>query len=207
MIWPSLTCGARRFARSSWLVAGSAAITISAPATASASSVVARARRAFPPRPSAARAIVGSAASGPRVCRERLQRRTLWPASARSAAVANPPWLPPRIAMFIGSRRGGTSRDGSRRVQLRDFHVRVLEHPRQDLLGVLAEPRRRRHFQAHRSIHLDRGPERRDLPVARMVHLHDHAALADLGIRQHAVDAEDRGRRHVGALKTLDPVP
>src|SRR6266508_1693194 len=201
MICRESTCGARRLARSSWLVAGSGAITISAPATASASSVVARARRAVPCRPSAARTIVGTAASGPSACRDRLQRRTLWPARARSAAVANPPLPPPSTVMSIGVPRARgppprsglwlvqPSRDPSRSAQLRDSYVRVLEHPGQDLIGVLAESRRRCHLQPHRPITLDRGAERPGLAVERVIHLDDHAALGHLGIRQYAVHA------------------
>src|SRR6059036_76538 len=197
MIWRESRCGARRLARSSWLVAGSGAIRISAPAWES--SVVARARRAFPARPSAARTIVGSSASGPSACCDRLQRRTLWPARARSAAVANPPLPPPSTVMSIGVPRtrgappraelrlAEPSRNRSRRAQLRDFHVRVLEHPGQNLIGVLAEPRRRCHLQTHRPINLDRRPERPRLAVAWVIHLDDHAALGHLGIRQYAV--------------------
>src|SRR5437867_12379702 len=218
MICRESTCGARRLARSSWLVAGSGAITISAPATASASSVVARARRAVPCRPSAARTIVGSSASGPSACCDRLQRRTLWPARARSAAVANPPLPPPSTVMSIGVPRtrgappraelrlAEPSRNRSRRAQLRDFHVRVLEHPGQNLIGVLAEPRRRCHLQTHRPINLDRGAERPGLAVERMIHLDDHAALGHLGIRQYAVYAQDRCCRNAESLQTLEPV-
>jgi hypothetical protein len=72
---------------------------------------------------------------------------------------------------------------------------------------VLAQARRRRHVQAHRAVDLDRGAERLRLAVPRMAHLDDHAALEHLRVGQHAVDAVDRRRRHVGALEALEPFP
>src|SRR5947208_2679884 len=203
MVCPSFTCGARRSARSAWPVAGSGTITTSAPATATAISVVARSRRARPCRPSATSVSVGSPASGPSADAERLQRRTRWPASARSAAVANPPLPPPSTATFI-RRRG--SRDGAGRSELGDLHVRVLEYLGEDLVRVLAEPGRRRHVETHRAVQLDRRPERTRLAVERMRHLHDHAALGHLGIAEHAVDALDRRGRNVESLEPLEPV-
>ena len=115
-IWRSLTWGASRFASSSWLVAGSGAMRTSAPSTASARSVVARSRRALPCRPSANSMSVGSSRSGPSASFDRAQSLTRWPASARSAAVVNPPWLPPRTASLIEWR----PRAGARRAARRD---------------------------------------------------------------------------------------
>src|SRR5882762_8215699 len=165
MICWSFTCGARCLARSAWLVAGSGAITTSAPATASAISVVARSRRALPCRPSATSVSVGSPARGPSADAERLQRRTRWPASARSAAVANPPLPAPSTATFM---RRFSSRDGAGRAELGDLDVRVLEHLGQDLVRVLAEPGRRGHVETHRAVQLDWRPERTRLAVERM---------------------------------------
>src|SRR5512138_1418798 len=109
---------------------------------AAARSVVTSASRAFPCRPSAASAIVESPARGASASGDRLQRRTAWPARARSAAVAKAPLPAPRIAMFTdwsSDRPGGA--------QLGDLHVRVLQHLGEDLGGLLTQARRRCHLE------------------------------------------------------------
>src|SRR5262249_57418266 len=141
------------------------------------------ARRAFPCRPSAVSAIVESPASGVSAAGDRLQRRTAWPARARSAAVAKAPLPPPRIAMFTG-----WSRDRTSGAQLGDLHVRVLEHFGEDLVGLLAQTRGRTHLETHRAVHLDGRAERPGLAVERVIHGDDHPTLDHLLIGQDAID-------------------
>src|SRR6185369_8031641 len=66
-------------------------------------------------------------------------------------------------------------------------HAEVL----QDRLGVLAAQRSRGANRARRVGELDRDPELPHAPVGRMLDVDDHAAVVDLGIRDHLLDVVD----------------
>src|SRR5262245_30624997 len=104
----------------------------------------------------------------------RRHSRTRWPASARSAAVANAPLLPPRIATFTGTLRDWAC-EGSHHdavpPQRRQALGWVVEQLAQHRVRVLPESSGRHDVEAELAIDLDRGAERGQRAVHRVLDL------------------------------------
>src|SRR3990170_1456254 len=66
------------------------------------------------------------------------------------------------------------SRDRSVAAQALDLRLRVAQELREDLLGVLPEPRRRREGNLHGAVHLDGAPEARQAAESRMLETRYH---------------------------------
>src|SRR2546425_11614293 len=75
----------------------------------------------------------------------------------------------------------GLLSDDPARAERGDLRGRVAEIGEHGI-GVLPELRRRRADRGRRVAELDRIAERRQPPALAIVHLDDHAAMADLGI-------------------------